>query len=68
MFAPFLQDDMKGDSHADLRLLQLIQPFDGKFKKKSPSHLSPAGHKERHFHIAAEGVVAAWRNTAESWI
>lgn len=39
----------KGKSHADLRLLQLIEPLDGKFKKKSLSHRGPAGHKGEAF-------------------
>ena len=58
----------KGESHADCRLLQPIQHFDGKFKKKSLSHPGPAGYKERHFHTAAGGVTAAWTNAAEIWI
>lgn len=57
----------KGESHADRRLLQLVQPFDGKFKKESLSHLGPAGHKERHFHTTAGGVTAAWAKAAEIW-
>lgn len=58
----------KGESHVELRLLQLIQPFDGKFKKKPLSHLGPTGHKERHFHAKSGGEAAAWSNAAEIWI
>lgn len=39
----------KGKSHADLRLLQLIEAFDGKFNKKSLSRRGPAGHKGEAF-------------------
>lgn len=58
----------KGESRVELRLLQLIQPFDGKFKKKSLSHLGPAGCQERLFHAEGGGVAAAWTNAAEIWI
>lgn len=42
--------------------------LDGKFKKKSLSHLGPTGHKERHFHAKSGGEAAAWSNAAEIWI
>lgn len=50
----------KGKSQTKLRLLQVIQPFDGKFEKKSLPHVGSSVPKERHFQITAGGVTAAW--------
>lgn len=58
----------KWESQTNLRLLQVIQPLDGRFKKKSLPHLGLAVPKERQVHITAGDVAAAWKKAAEIWV